>query len=251
MIDKLKNLVNKKMFHIIVISVIILILLFILGMTILKYEVEGETNMPFNLTKIAIISTSEGIDKESQSKWAFDIDQNNDFYLYIEKNENYEKTETIKSVTLNNFNVTKNKDIGETKIYKPDATTQVQFFTNSEENSVEQIEYIGGSTSDFKSLQISNQGDVLAFRYANKNVSSYESNDDESINHSELLKKSGLQLDDIKSTVSFDITIALDSGKEFKTNISLDVPTQDIIEEGSCSAEITDLSNFIFKRVKN
>ena len=72
----------------------------------LNYNEKGEINMPFNLTKISIISTSEGIDKVSEgNKWAFDINQNNDIYLYISKNENYSKSDSIKSIVLDNFNV--------------------------------------------------------------------------------------------------------------------------------------------------
>ena len=86
--EKLKELTNNKFFHIIVLVVIVMILLFIVGIVVLKYNVEGETNMPFHLSKISIISSSEGKDKEStDSKWAFDLYQSNDIYIYIDKNE--------------------------------------------------------------------------------------------------------------------------------------------------------------------
>ena len=89
MIEKIRNVVNKKAFHVITISVIIIVLLFILGIVVLDYNENGESNMAFNVTKISVISTSEGIDKVSEgNKWAFDIFQNNDIYIYIEKNEN-------------------------------------------------------------------------------------------------------------------------------------------------------------------
>ena len=55
----------------------------------IKYEVEGETNMPFKLSKIVIIGTVEGIETNNQNKnkWNFDICQNNDIYFYIEQND--------------------------------------------------------------------------------------------------------------------------------------------------------------------
>ena len=252
MIEQLRNIVNKKWFHLIIIIVIFVILLFILGMTILKYNVEGETNMPFKLSKISIISTIEGNDKQSENnKWAFDVNQNNDVYIYIEKNQDYDKTEIIKSVVLDNFNVEKQKQLGEIKIFKPDANSEKQIFTNKEENIVSDIEYIGEAKSNFKSLKISNQGDIVAFRYSNANVSSYESNEEETINHNELLKKTNISADDIKAILNFDITIKLESGKEFKANVNLDVPAGDIIDTGSANNEITDMSNIIFKRIKN
>lgn len=250
--QKLKKLVNNKWFHIVIMVVILVILLFILGITVLKYDVEGETNMPFELTKISVISTGEGIDKESpNNKWAFDISQNNDIFLYIEKNENYGKTQVIKSVLIDNFNVNKQKQIGDVKIFKPDATSENQIFTNKEENIVDKIEYIGDTNSNFRDLKISNQGDKLAFRFSNKNISSYESNDDEVINHNELLKKANLTIDDIKCNLSFDITIKLESGKEYKGTVNLELPVGNVIDEGTGKAEITDLTDVVFKRIKN
>lgn len=252
MIEKLRGITNKKWFHLVIISVIIVILLFLLGVTILKYDVEGETNMPFKITKISIISTGEGIDKQSQDhKWAFDINQNNDIYIYLEKNEEYGKTETIKKIIIDNFNVEKKNKNGEVKIYKPDSTSEQQIFTSKEENVVNSIEYVGTTNSDFKNLVISNQGDLIAFRYTNANINTYQSNDDETINHAELLKKANLTTDDIKSTLSFDFNIVLDSGREYKANIKLDMPVENIIENGTGNTEITDLSDIIFKRIKN
>ena len=62
--EKIRNLVNKRYFHVCMTILIIVVILFIVGMLILRYNVEGETNMPFNLTKITVISSSEGIDKD-------------------------------------------------------------------------------------------------------------------------------------------------------------------------------------------
>ena len=250
--DKIKEIVNKKSFHVIVISVIILTLLCILGITILNYNENGETNMPFIIKKISVISTSEGIDKVSEgNKWAFDINQNNDLYIYIDKNENFGKSEAIRSVVFDNFNLNKQKEIGITKIYRPDATSANQIFTNKEENVQNSITYVAGTESKFKNLQMLNQGDVLVLRVANANVASYESNQEEEINHSELLKKTDLTMEDLKGTLNFDITINLNSGKSFKGTISIQLPVGDIIENATVNTEITDFSNVVFKRVKN
>ena len=55
--ERIRTMMNKKAFHIVVIIVIIAAILFFLGITILKYNVEGETNMPISLTKISVISS--------------------------------------------------------------------------------------------------------------------------------------------------------------------------------------------------
>ena len=102
-------------------------------------------------------------------------------------------------------NVNKQKQIGQTIIYKPDATSENQIFTTKDENIVNTIEYVGDTKSNFRELKILNQGDKLAFRVANKDVCSYESNDEETINHNELLKKANLTKEDISLNLSFDM----------------------------------------------
>lgn len=252
MLDKIKKITNKKAFNVIVILVIIIVLLFILGVTMLEYNENGETNMPFNITKISIISSSEGIDKKVEGqRWAFDINQNNDIYLYIEKNENYKKSEVIESVVIDNFKIEKASDKGETKIYKPDSQSETQIFTRKEENVENSIKYVGGTESKFKNLKISNQGDILAFRCANEKVASYQSADEDKIDHGELLKKSGVKLEDLKITLSFTVTINLNSGKSFQGDIKVSLPVENIVEKATTNQEITDLKDVVFKRIKN
>ena len=106
MITKLRDITRKKYFHIIVIIVIFAMILFALGIIVLRYSVEGETNMPFQLSKISVISSSEGLDKQAtDTRWAFDVYQSNDVFLYIDKNDAYGKTEAIKSVEINQVQV--------------------------------------------------------------------------------------------------------------------------------------------------
>lgn len=247
MLDIMKQITNSRFFHMIVIAVIIVIILFIASLIILKYHVEGETNMPFRLTKVSVISTAEGTDKEAlDSKWAFDIDQNNDIYLYIDKNNNYNKTEAIKSINVQNINVESNLK-EKIKIYKPDNQAENKTFQNKEENEILQLEYLGDMQSDLKNLKISNQGGVLAFRCAINKLAEFKSNDEE-INHSELLKKAGVKNEDLKTKLTFDLFIKVQDGKEYKTIIELDLPIEDVVKNGITSTEITDLDKFIFKR---
>lgn len=249
--EKIRYIIGKRSFHICMVIVIIAIILFILGMIVLKYNVEGETNMPFQLKKIILISSSEGVDKEAgENKWAFDINQNNDIYLYIEKNQNYEKQEAIKTITVDHINVQKQNETGNIKFYRPNISEQEKMFTNKEENLIQSIEYEGAMESDIKNLKISNQGGKVVFRYANDKIAEYVSNDEE-INHSELLKKSNITEENLRAKLTFDFTIETEAGKEYKANISLNMPVDGVIENGTASDEITDMSNIIFKRTKN
>lgn len=249
--NKITNLINKKYFHLCMVIIIIAVILFGLGIIILKYNVESETNMPFDLNKIIIISSSEGIDKESgENKWAFDVNQNNDIFLYIQKNNNYGKEEIIETILVDNINIQKQVNKGNGNLYKPEPDETRSMFNNSENNKIENIEYIGDMESNIKQLKISNQGGIVAFRYSNDKISEYISNDEE-INHSELMQKSNITEEELKTKLNFDITIKLKSGKQYKANISLDIPVEGIIEKGTTSTEITNFEGIIFKRIKN
>ena len=103
--------------------------------------------------------------------------------------------------------------------------------------------------SNIKEMKISNQGGLVVFRYAINNIGNYISNDDEEINHSELLKKLNVNDDDLKFKVTFDICITLNSGKAYKSNISLELPVNDVVNQGTQSTELTDLKNIVFKRM--
>ena len=73
---------SKKVFHICMIIVIITAVLFAVGIIILRYQVEGETNLPFEISKISIISAVDGKDnKDEANKWNINVNQNNDVYI--------------------------------------------------------------------------------------------------------------------------------------------------------------------------
>ena len=229
---------------------IIFSILFVAGVITLKYNVEGEGNLPFYISKISIISNVEGSDSEdATNKWNLQVNQNNDIYIYIKKNEEYKDTEIIESVRLDNFNIQQNSKVGEIKLLKPDSNIESVIFKNIAENEIDKIEYIGSMDSSIKEMKISNQGGLVVFRYAINNIGNYISNDDEQINHSELLKKLNVNNEDLKFKVSFDIYITLDGGKVYKSNIELELPVNDVVNQGTQSMEYTDLNDIVFKRI--
>ena len=243
--------INKKLIHICMIIVVITAVLFGVGILLLRYQVEGETNLPFEITKISIISSVDGKDnKDDANKWNITINQDNDIYFYIEKNNNYGKTEIIDSITIDNINVNKSTEKGEIHIYKP-TEKGTNIFENSEENKADQIIYEGDMESNIKKLKISNQGGLAVLRIANDNIATYKSNEAEEVDYSKLLKETKTTYEDLKATATLDLTIKLNSGKSFKTNITLDIPIEEIVEKGTASVEITDTKNIVFKRIEN
>ena len=106
----------------IAIAVIVLAII-ITGIISMKYYVEGETNMPFTLSKITIVSTAEGVENEgAQEKWNLSIFQNNDIYFSIEKNDNNKEDEIIESVSIENIQVLENPKVGQIKTYMPNSS---------------------------------------------------------------------------------------------------------------------------------
>lgn len=247
--ERIKQIINTKQFHVIMVMLIIFAILFVVGVVSLKYNVEGEGNIPFYISKISIISNVEGVDNDDNTnKWNLQVNQNNDIYLYIKKNDKYKDTEIIKSVKLDNFDIKEKSRVGEIKLLKPDGNIESVIFKNITENEVDSIEYIGDMESSIKELKISNQGGLVVFRYAINNIGNYTSNDDEEINHSNLLSKLNINNDDLKFKVTFDINITLNSGKTYKSNIELEIPVNDVVNNGVQSTEYTDLDNIVFKR---
>ena len=99
-----------------------------------------------------------------------------------------------------------------------------------------------------KNLKISNQGGLVAFRCSNNNIVEYKSNDEEII-HTQLLKNAGITEETLKMSLKFDIVIKLENQKEYKANVSLELPVNGVVEQGTASKEITDMTDIIFKRV--
>jgi len=234
----------------IAITIIILAIL-ITGIIIMKYEVEGETNMPFTLSKITIVSTAEGTENEgTEDKWNLSIFQNNDIYFSIEKNENNKENEIIESISIENIQIIENPKVGQIKTYMPNSSDG-RLFTYSDEYILQEnkLTFKGATKSNSKTLEIGNQGGTAVIRFANTEIGEYISNEDKEIKHDgSLLQKVGVKNEDVSFKVSFDVVINL-KNKSYISNIILDLPCENnLIEQGTCSKEIT--GNFIFKRVK-
>ena len=130
--EKIKNAIKAG------IAITLLIITIIMVITImLQYESEGEKNMPFELSKITIVSTAEVTEvteseEQDNNDWKFNIIQNNDIYCTISKNENYNKEEIIKSITIQNIQVLENPAVGNIGAYMPNSLDGRIFKYNDE-----------------------------------------------------------------------------------------------------------------------
>lgn len=224
----------------------------VVGLIILKYQVVGETNMPFKLSKITTISTAEGIqndDNTQEFKWNINVNQSNDIYFFIDKNENYQKQAVIDAVSIENIKTVQAPSKGNIKVYMPNSGNGRKFVYDDAFLVNNKLTYQGSKESNEKALQIGNQGGKILIRFANTNIGTYKSNDDTEIKHDgTLITKIGATKEEIQFKVNFDFVIKIDNIK-YKANITLDLPCENILEKGMAEKEKTDMNNIVFKRM--
>lgn len=246
---KISELKGKKIVHICVILGIIVLILIIAGIIMLRYQVEGETNLPFELSKMIVVSTAESneIEAVADTKWNFSVNQYNDIYLEIQKNDEYTKNTNIKNITFENFVIEKNSGAENIKLYR----------ANSEGKVVEDEAHLVGSSLTYKGeketnldeLKISNQGSIILLRSVNQNICEVRSNDEEIIHDGTLLAKGNANSEDLNYKLSFDVVIETSRDIKYKGTISIELPTGDVQTQGKTQLEKTDFSDVIFKRM--
>lgn len=242
--SKINKIVKRSVYF-----VILVLIAAIIALIILKYHVEGEQNMPFDLSEILVISTAEGYQEKESSKnnWNVEIYQTNDIYLNIKRNKNYKETEAIKSIEIKNILIDEKPQLGNIDIYIPNSNEQT--YTYTEETKVNsEIKYEGNIQSDIGNLKISNQGGMIVFRVVNKTGKKYTSNEEKLKHDGTLLSKVEVNNDDIKFKISFDIVINLESDISFTGNVELKLPSGDITTQGVTNLDKKDIREVVFKR---
>lgn len=240
---------KKRIIHIYVVIFVAIMLLLIAGVLMFKYHVEGETNLPFNIKKIDIISTAESnIVKDDQEVWHAQILQKNHIFFSIEKNNKYKKEDAIKRISFENFKVTKSNQNSIVNIYRP--TNSVNEYSYIEEYKIgEKLEYQGGLSTNFETLQINNQGGVIGFSVVLDNIGEYIFDVNEKLpSDGKLLAKAGIKQEDISFEISCDLIIETETNHKFKSNITFKLPVGNILEEGVGTLQDTELKNVVFKR---
>ena len=246
---KISELKGKKIVHICVILGIIVLILIIAGIIMLRYQVEGETNLPFELTKMIVVSTAESneIEAAADTKWNFSVNQYNDIYLEIQKNDEYTKNTNIKNITFENFVIEKNSGAENIKLYRANSEGKV---VEDEAHLVgNSLTYKGEKETNLDELKISNQGSIILLRSVNQNVCEVRSNDEEIVHDGTLLAKGNANSEDLNYKLSFDVVIETSRDIKYKGTISIELPTGDVQTQGKTQLEKTDFSDVIFKRM--
>lgn len=234
-----------------IVIVIIAIIAIAVCSIILKYQVEGESNLPFQVSKIMLISNAYGIQQEeTENKWDLNLVQNNDIYIDILKNKNYSEEAIIDKVILENFEIEQKPQKGELVVYSSQSVENGVYHNEEQYQITDKLEYAGNEEkSDMQNLQISNQGGLILLRVVNQDLGQYTSNEDVEIRHDgTLLGKVGITNEELTFTISFDLSIELKSEIGYKTRVTLKLPKGNLIQEGTTNAQISGTDELIFKR---
>lgn len=230
------------------IILIVVLIMFVISIMI-KYNVEGEKSLPFEISKMLLVSTVDGkVVDDPNNIWNINVEQVNDVYIYLDKTE--ENNVIIDEIKLENFTINKMPQKGNVKLLRPTGDLP-NLYTYSEENCLDSgVTFKGATIDDMKNLEIAYSGGVLGFRLALGDLGNFISNDKEEIIYDgRLLTDLGVNLEEVKFSVSFDIIITTSENVNFKGTIKIDLPEDKIIEEGTSNKEITNFENVVFKRV--
>lgn len=217
----------------------------------IKYNVEGEKGMPFELTKISIRSTLDATDNQSENLWDINLSQNNDVVVFISKTDNAKNDEKIKSVKITNKYAEVTPKKGKVKMYLPTSNEVNKAYINHSQDCISlDIEYVGNVFNNYESREIAEDGGLLAFRISNEDIANYISNEDTEIAYNKsLLEKAGVSEDEISFKFTFDIIIETSKGIKYKGTVKLDMPVESFENSGIINKELTDFSDVIFKRI--
>ena len=245
----MNKLVREKLKQILTIAVVLGAFIVVM-LVMLKYAVEGETNMPFKLDKMLVICSAEAEQKEGiEGANSFDanINQYTDFYLQISKNENYKDPSFIKEVKVYNFKATSPK-VGAIDVYMTSSDEKVLFKYTEDTLAKDGIIYKGSTETSNKAHTIANQGGTIIFRVVNKDLAEFKSEVGEEIAaDGTLLKRAGLSYEDIKYKITFNIKITTDE-EAYEAKVKIELPTENILESGVSQTNFLDNQKVVFKR---
>lgn len=229
--------------------IIIAIAVTVIAITMLKYSVEGEKDMPYVVKQMVTISTANGKNiPTEENKWNIDIYQNNDIYIEIVRNTKYKTNEVLKNIKIESIQV-EPTGAYTPKVYIPDIKSTNMFEYIQENEISKEISYTIESSQNIKERKITTEGGILALSICIPELGKYQGNEEKMTYDGTLLKKIGITKQDITTNVKFNLIIETESSKKYKAEIEVTLPEEDITQIGIDKKENTTLENIIFKRI--
>ena len=246
--EKIKNKLEKKIFYVFLTIILIIVVVFLFKIIFenLSYKKQFENSIIsfaeknretiFSINKIVFFSSCDSKNKTA-SKTNFTIENlyaYTDIALFID-NHSEENTikNTLKSVKISNINFTKEPTIGKPNLYYK----SVNDFAKSEinENNVIDKELKFDITSDNeanleKPVLFNNCANPITLSYINQEIKTdYTMTDTQNpiTYNGKLLKRCGVTIQSIETTISFDIEIENNKNQKFKTTVYFDIPYVD------------------------
>lgn len=194
-------------------------------------------------------SQPEASEPEEKFLWNENVVQTNDLYIYIDKNNDYKESEIIKSVRIENIKILENVKVGKIQVYMPNSLNDGLYKYVSDYVVNSKLTYNGAPVDNKKALEIGNQGGCICVSFANVGLGQYKSNDDSEIEQgATILQKMNIANEDLKFKISFDLVIEVEN-KSYKTELTLELPVDELVGQKETHREITDLEKVIFKRL--
>lgn len=236
---------NKKIILTIIAVILFIIVIFLGYLVFRKYilkknfedDILGFANKNqstiFTINNITLFSSADaGYKTNTANNFTIqNLYQYTDIAIFIRNTASENTLEnTLKKVTVDNISFTTKPNLGEPKLY----FKSLNNFAKSdiiEENLISDSFEFNVSSSDEADLNTptlyNNLANPLTFSYVNTNIKpDYTITDVSSpiTYDGSLLKKCNINLEDINSTISFDINITNNLGQNFRTNVSINIP---------------------------
>lgn len=214
-----------------------------------KYNVEGEKNLPLEISEIAIRSTIYAQNNNPENILESSVEQDNDIFITFKNNKNVDtKLEKIK---LENIRIEKASKRGNVKLLKPTSNEKLNYFQNSSEDYTgKTLEYIANTSDNFEKQEFCQDGGTIAFRISNQNLGTYILTEEGVQYNENLLQQLGTSSDEIKLKVLFDVILVVSDSEQYKGTIKLELPAEKFGDNGIVTKSITNFDDVIFKKIK-
>ena len=241
--NKIKILKKYAFIAFLLIAICISILLMV------KYNVEGEKNLPLEIKEIEIRSIIYAQSNNAENILESSVEQDNDIFIKFKDNEKIERQ--VENIKIENLKIEKVKDIGTIKVLKPTSNQNQNYFQNSiEDYTGKTLEYSANNVDNFEKQEFAQNGGMILFRISNQNLGTYILTENGVQYNENLLEQLGTNSEEIKLKVTFDMILAVNDKEQYKGTINLELPAEKFGENGRVSKTITDFNDVVFKRVK-
>ena len=231
----------------IVVTLLVLVLIGMIMYTITRFITSNKfaesinefwklnSNTIFSIDNIYMYSSADADNNaEDRAIWNLNVHQYTDIAIYINNRseEELDYGNSIKEMYIDNVKFSNLKNGTPSLAFKD--IQDFGKFTDVEENIInDKIEYkiLNDGDIDYSKPQMyADCSNPIILEYANKNIKENEiisDIDTDLIFNGELLRRTGVFLDDIKCTISFNINIINNYEQKFIANVYLNIPLED------------------------